>query len=231
MTDKPARRKSTIRNLDAAVAGPKLGGPSNPAEALTKVLDAKVLRDLEALRVNPAASKMQRDLESITKAVDVGMLPVASKMIRELESVDRQTAFGAIGKLANVNKDLIDAASRAAEARVAAVPRMPEITLGPSPEVRALVEIQEDMAELRAITATQATNVALQAELAKRQGDQLDELITTITRSAKAAERLELAALVLGVIVVIPYFVGFAGWVVSDLVPWVQTTVQTMRGG
>jgi hypothetical protein len=181
--------------------------------------------DLPDERPEPKRSKPRRlrdldrqEQQEFAQGIRDAVAPLAGSALRinadQLAQIaalgDRDVAFGRIAEFAQQNARVMDG--------LATVKRVPSVQ-----EV-ALTEMRSDIAELVEVAGSQATNVALQAELARRQGQQLDELISAIKAASRTAERLELAAILLAIVVAIPVIAGILDWFGTVAVPWLQTT-------
>lgn len=166
---------------------------------------------------------------ALAKAFESFALPESSRSVAEaLKSwgksgpqIDAEL-FDGISRRAEENRRLLEAFEPASIRPPVVDPEIYAIEAGPSAEEELLNGLREDMAELRTITAGQATNVALQAQLAAAQSEKLDHQIVSldaltvaIIEAARRTESLERTALrvaaialAISVIVAIPVVVN-----------------------
>lgn len=174
-------------------------------------------------------SKMREAVENMRRLSDYPKLGEA------VRSAMDASAFESIRQAADTNNRLIMEGLSFPRVEIPDYSDVVPFQLSPSAEEELLDGLRQDMADLREITAAQATNVALQAQLAGAQTAKLDELIAAMRESTVAirdssalTHKLERTALVvaivatvLAVIVAIPVVVEIGQWI-GEYAGWIQ---------
>jgi hypothetical protein len=206
--------------------GDALARLAYPVDGITGSQLREAVENIMGLSDNPKLGEAVREL-------------VGGPGILGLKGIDASaidaSAFERIRQAADANNRLIMEGLSVPRVEIPAYSDVVPFELGPSAEEELLDGLRQDMADLRGITAAQATNVALQAQLAGAQTAKLDELIAAMRESTVAirdssalTHKLERTALVvaivatvLAVIVAIPVVVDIGQWI-GEYAGWIQ---------